>query len=64
MDLSISIGELLLDGVAAGDPRVGQAIEQEVASALRGRVLPPGVEVTAVSAAVQAAVARRTDEAR
>jgi hypothetical protein len=64
MDLSVSIEELVLDGVDAGDPRVGRAVEQEVAHALRGRALPTGVDATAVAAAVQTAVARRTDEVR
>lgn len=64
MDLTISIGELVLDGVDAGDPRVARAIEHEVARALQGSALPTGVDATAVAAAVQTAVASRADGAR
>lgn len=66
MDVRISIEELVLDGVDAGDPRMAQAVEQELARALllENRALPTGVDAGAVSAAVQTAVARRTDGVR
>ena len=64
MDVSISIEDVVLAGVDAGDPRVAQALEQAVARALRGRPVPAGVDATAVAAAVQTALAPGTDGVR
>ena len=73
---TLTIDELVLDGVAPGDPPVAQAVEHAVAQALAAQrgVSPSGAELLAVSAAPRARGSaarsrtpsrrRRRDEAR
>ncbi len=54
--IDVTIDELVLDGVAPGDPAVAQAVDHAVAQALAAQrgVSPSGAEILAVSAAPRA----------
>jgi hypothetical protein len=58
--LEIAIGELVLDGVAPGDPRVAQAVEQATRRALEGGPAAQRADHAAIARAVDSAVAERT----
>lgn len=63
--LTLSIDELVLDGVAAGDPLITAAIERSVAQALPARAVIGGGDrrPAAVAAASGAAITARVREA-
>ena len=60
--INVSIDELVIDGVAPGDPRVAQAIEEAVARALSATpAIRPGVaDPATIGAAAGGAIATTT----
>jgi DNA-binding transcriptional regulator YbjK len=58
--IDIAIDELVLHGVAPGDPRVAQAVEQATRQALAGGPSAQHVDHGAIGRAVDDAVAQRT----
>ena len=58
--IDIAIDELVLHGVAPGDPRVAQAVEQATRRALAGGPSAQHADHAAIGRAVDDAVAERT----
>ncbi len=54
--IAVRIESLVLDGVAPGDPRVAQAVEQAARRALASRPVGAHVGPAAIAGAVRAAV--------